>query len=488
MTYSKNPSARRRLFHAAIAVPLALAGCSGDPPSSATEPAVANNVILFIGDGMGVSTVTAARIFDGQSQGMSGEEHWLAFERFPNVALVKTYNSNQQVSDSAGAATAMLSGRKTRAGVINIASTVKRKDCEDALKNPLRTIGEIAKTRDKAVGFATTARVTHATPAAVYAHSPERGWEADSRLPEADWELGCRDIAYQLVNFVPGGGLDIALGGSRNAFFGSNQGGSRNSPDDDLVQQWLEGGDMRRYITSAAQLSELQPGEQVLGLFADSHMTYVAELPDDSSEPSLSLMTATAIDQLAGKDDGYFLMIEGGRIDHGHHDGKAGYALLEAQEFNRAVEVALDKVNLEETLILVTADHSHVMTISGYPTRGNPILGLVVGNDEAGEPRDEPTLAFDGVPYTTLGYTNGPGALAGLQRPVPDTGIHAEAQSLVPVFNMKNDGSASFSETHGGEDVALYGIGPGSERVRGVIEQNTIFDIMMEAYGWDGLE
>ena len=103
--HQSQPPVRSRILSAALAACL-LAGCSpgGDTPapSDAATPARAKNIVLFIGDGMSIATVTAARIYDGQSQGMSGEEHYLAFERFENVALVKTYNTNQQVPDSAG--------------------------------------------------------------------------------------------------------------------------------------------------------------------------------------------------------------------------------------------------------------------------------------------------------------------------------------------------------------------------------------------------
>ena len=460
---------------------LALAGCT-DPATtgSSPAPAPASNVILFIGDGMGVSTVTAARIFDGQSQGLSGEEHTLAFERFPNVALVKTYNTNQQVPDSAGTATAMVTGQKTRAGVISVGPAAQRRSCEGALANPLRTIADVARERGTAVGFVTTTRVTHATPATLYAHSPERDWETNLFVPRDVWEAGCRDIAYQLVN----SDMDVAMGGGLGVFFGSDMGGGRRNADDNLVAGWLAGGDNRRFVRTRTELESIQPGDRVLGLFAGSHMTYVAERPDDSTEPTLSEMTAAAIDLLAADEDGFFLLVEGGRIDHGHHDGKPGYAMLEAQEFNRAVETALAKVDLSDTLVLVTADHSHVFTMGGYATRGNPILGLVVTNDKSGEPNDWPATAADGRTYTTLAYANGPGAVSELPRPEPETGIGALAQALIPMRSENIDGSVSNDETHGGEDVALYGIGAGAGNVRGVIEQNLIFDIMMDAYGW----
>ena len=442
----------------------------------------AQNVILFIGDGMGISTVTAARIFDGQARGLDGEAHSLSFEKFPQLALVKTYNSNQQVADSAGASTAMYTGRKTRAGVIGIGPEARRRNCKEALEHRLTSIGTIAKSRGKSVGVVTTTRVTHATPAALYAHSPERNWEDDRYLSRSDLSLGCRDIAYQLAN-LESAQLDIVLGGGRSAFFGSDQGGKRVTPDDDLVSTWLAGASNRQYITTADELAALEPNTSVLGLFSDEHLTYIAERGDETTEPSLAEMTAAAIDRLTS-DAGFFLLVEGGRIDHGHHDGKPGYAMLETQEFARAVETALQKVDLSDTLVLVTADHSHVFTMAGYPVRGNPILGLVVGNDSAGESRGEPTLAADGKPYTTLGYANGPGAAVDGPRPMPETGMDVVYQALVPVTSRSIDGSVSRDETHAGEDVALYAIGAGSQAVSGVIEQNLIFDIMMSAFGW----
>lgn len=460
-----------------------VAGCAGYEASRAPQ---AKNVILFIGDGMGPSTVTAARIFAGQAEGLAGEEYSLSFERFPHLALVKTYNSNQQVSDSAGTASAILTGHKTRAGVISIGPDARRQNCEEALANPLTTVAEMAHARGLDVGVVTTARITHATPAALYAHSPDRNWESDRYMPESAVTAGCRDIAYQLVNSAPGI-LDVVLGGGRREFFGADHGGERLDPQANLVHQWLTGDDHRHYVSTSAELRTLPPQGTVLGLFNSSHMTYIAERSDDSSEPTLTEMTAMAIDRLAGN-EGYFLLVEGGRIDHGHHDGKPGYALLETRELALAVETAMRRVDLSDTLILVTADHSHVFTMSGYPTRGNPILGLVVENDASGEPNDGPTLAADGKPYTTLGYANGINAVSGAPRPVPDTGIDVVYQSMLSIPYTEIDGSITYEETHGGEDVALYAIGAGSENVSGVIEQDVVFDIMMKAWGWPGAE
>ncbi|MBT8107962.1 MAG: alkaline phosphatase [Gammaproteobacteria bacterium] len=470
----------RKTFRTALVLVVAGGVAACQPPSNG-NPDEARNVILFVGDGMGVATVTAARIFDGQSKGLSGEEHVLPFETFPNVALVKTYNTNQQVSDSAGTITAMLTGTKTRAGVINVGPEALRQSCEGQLAHPLTPITVFARENGKAIGAVTTTRITHATPAGIYARTAERDWESDANIDPADWERGCRDVAWQLVH--AGDGPQIAMGGGSEHFFGADRFGQRKTPADDLVRGWLADGANRNYVTSADQLDGLQPGQQVLGLFASSHMTYIAEKTPDSTEPTLTQMATTAVRLLEADETGYFLLVEGGRIDHGHHDGKPGWAMLETQEFANAVAAVLELIDLDETLVLVTADHSHVFTLGGYATRGNPILGLVTKNDESGRPKPSPDLALDGQPYTTLSYANGPGAVLEMPRPAPGTGIDAVAQSLVPVFYANDDGTIDRSETHGGEDVALYAIGPGSGAVRGVIEQNRIYDIMMAALG-----
>ena len=185
----------------------------------------AHNVILFIGDGMGVPTVTAARILEGQQQGQPGEEHVLSFERFPWLALAKTYNTNQQVPDSAGTMTAMVTGVKTGAGILSLDETARRGDVTRVAESRIPTLFEQAEARGLATGLVTTTRVTHATPAALYAHSPDRDWESDAKLPEAARRAGFPDIALQMIDFPsgtepkgPSKGLDVVLGGGRAVF------------------------------------------------------------------------------------------------------------------------------------------------------------------------------------------------------------------------------------------------------------------------------
>jgi alkaline phosphatase len=219
-------------------------------------------------------------------------------------------------------------------------------------------------------------------------------------------------------------------------------------------------------------------------------------------------MTGLAIDLLSKDEDGFFLMVEAGRIDHGHHAGNAERALTDTIALSDAVALALAKTNASETLIVVTADHSHTLTISGYPKRGNPILGKVVGINWFGDGGDQIGLDATGKPYTTLSYANGPG-FTGSSEDQPE-GPHHFAHtpcSQRPPFGCSYEGiesgrpdltevdteSPEFmqeatvpmgTETHAGEDVPIYAGGARAGLFQGVREQNYIYHAMVEAFGW----
>src|SRR5262245_7318771 len=177
----------------------------------------ARNVILFIGDGMGIATVTATRILDGQRKGGPGEDNVLPFERFPFSAFSKTYTTDLQVSESAGTMSAMMTGMKTYGGAISVVPGATASICADA-RIVVPTLLEQAETAGLATGVVSTARITHATPAATYAHSVDRDWEVDAVMPADARERGCRDIARQLIEFSAGDGIEVILGGGRSAF------------------------------------------------------------------------------------------------------------------------------------------------------------------------------------------------------------------------------------------------------------------------------
>lgn len=437
----------------------------------------ARNVILFIGDGMGISTITAARIFEGQRLGLAGEEHRLAFDRFPHTALIKTYNTDAQVPDSAGTASAMATGVKTRIGAIAVAE--KQTDtCFGPERVFPRSIIERAEYRGMATGLVSTARITHATPAAFYSHTPSRDWEDDSDLPDRARQNQCLDIARQLVEFDRGDGIDLVLGGGRANFLPENSGGRRHDKRN-LLQQWQQARPGRTLLHNVQELRKIEqsPG-QVLGLFNSSHMAYEADR-DNNREPSLAEMTRFAINRLARHQKGYFLMVEGARIDHAHHRTNAYRALSDASAFAAAVAEAVALTDPKETLILVTADHSHVFTMAGYPRRGNPILGLVENSSSAiSGDSDRYQLGSDGKPYTTLGYYTGSHSRQDNKQALTSTTVadrDYRQQSAVPMS----------TETHGGEDVALFARGPRAYLVGGVLEQHVIFHLMAHALDWN---
>ena len=423
------------------------------------------NVILFIGDGMGVSTVTAARIFEGQQRGNTGEENLLSFEHFPNVALIKTYNTDLQVPDSAGTMSAIMTGEKTSAGVISVNASVKRGDCASGLAGELETLLERSEDQGIATGVISTAKITHATPAATYAHAALRGWESEA--PE-----GCEDIASQLVSFDHGNGIEIMLGGGRQGFYPndvadveySDKTGARKD-NRNLVAEWQQKGGNRTYVWNREQLLAADPQTRLLGLFEPSHMQYDADR-DAEAEPSLAEMTGIAIERLSKEKNGYLLVIEAGRIDHAHHAANAYRAMMDTVAYAKAVSQAVEMTDEDETLILVTADHSHTFTISGYPARGNPILGKARGPD------GELIMDAEGHPYTTLGYANGPGYVEELED-------LTEVDTEAPDYQQRGTFPGG-SETHGGEDVPAYALGVGAEKVRGVMEQNKLYDVMAD--------
>ncbi len=449
----------------------------------------AKNVILFVGDGMGVSTITAGRIFAGQQKGVDGESYRLAMESLPYSALVKTYTHDAQVADSAPTAAAMTTGVKSANGTIGVTQAADLRNCATAKTAATNSLWEIAEEAGLATGVVSTARFTHATPAATYAKTTERDWESDGNISAEGKAAGCIDIAAQFVAWDHGDGMEVALGGGRAQFlpataadpeYATRRGARQDGRD--LMAEWKAKDARRQTITDAAGFSAINfdSDVQVFGLFEPSHMQYEADRAGDGKgEPSLAGMTRAAITRLSRNPNGYVLMVEGGRIDHAHHAGNAARALADTAALDEAVAAAVAATDPAETLIVVTADHSHTFVIQGYPGRNNNILDVMRYPGES-----EPGRGADGKPFTTLTYTNGPGSVCKRMNDVwtcerddlsdiDTTALDYLQQSLVPLN----------SETHGGEDVALFASGPGANLFSGVIEQNEIFHVMAKSLG-----
>ncbi|XP_067850824.1 intestinal-type alkaline phosphatase-like [Heptranchias perlo] len=433
----------------------------------------AKNVILFLGDGMGVPTVTAARILKGQMQGRSGEETVLAMESFPHLGLSKTYNVDHQVPDSAGTATAYLCGVKANLGTIGVSAATRRSNCQSTFGNEVTSVLKRAKHAGKSVGIVTTTRVQHASPAATYAHVADRNWYGDADLPSDAIKAGCKDIAFQLVNNVD---IDVILGGgrmymtpegTRDPEYPNHPAQSGNRKDkQNLIEKWLNKRTDAAYVWNKSQFDavDVKKTNYLMGLFEPKDMKYELNR-NKTMDPSIVEMTEKAIRILSKNPRGFFLFVEdNGRIDHGHHGGKAVYALSETVAFDNAIERASEWTNEFDTLSIVTADHSHVFSFGGYTLRGNPIFGLA------------PALAWDGKPYSSILYGNGPGyAITNGTRPnISSTDFENkdyEQQAAVPLA----------SETHGGEDVAIFAKGPMAYLFHRTHEENYIAHVIAYA-------
>jgi alkaline phosphatase len=445
----------------------------------------AKNVILLIADGNGVGTNYATRLFDGQQKGMLGEENVLPYET-PDFhsALVKTYNINAQTPDSAPTAGSMNTGVKQRFNLINLGEEAIHDDCSTVAGNELTVFSELMTEAGKSVGVVSTARLTHATPAAVYAKTANRNWE--DAVPE-----GCtaqKDIATQLIDAMEAGTVDFAMGGGGRYFLPKDKemGGLKGRREDnvDLVERATGLGAQFATDTAGFKSLKLDGSSPVLALFNSSHMEYEADRADDD-EPSLADMTKAAIEYLSKNEDGYYLEIEAGRVDHGNHAGNAARALRDGVAFVEAVAMADELTNDEDTLIIVTADHEHAIAFNGYCGRGSAILGLCYDVAQKGIKHSDKVLtADDGKPYTVIGYLNGTGSVLKKgegendytgSRPELDqetaTDLDYIQQALIP----------KSSETHSGEDVAVYAKGPWAHLVDGTIEQNVIFHVMNHA-------
>ncbi|CAH6791888.1 Alpi [Phodopus roborovskii] len=430
----------------------------------------AKNLIIFLGDGMGVPTVTATRILKGQLQYHLGPETPLAMDSFPYMALSKTYNVDRQVPDSAGTATAYLCGVKANYKTIGVSAAARVNQCNSTFGNEVISVMYRAKKAGKSVGVVTTTRVQHASPAGTYAHTVNRDWYSDAEMPTLALQQGCKDIATQLISNMD---IDVILGGGRKFMFPKGtpdpeylndtaQSGTRLDGQN-LVQKWLAKHQGARYVwnrTELIQASQDSTVTHLMGLFEPAEMKYDT-YRNSSLDPSLKEMTEIAIRMLSRNPQGFYLFVEGGRIDQGHHAGTAYLALTEAVMFDSAIESASQLTSEKDTLILITADHSHVFAFGGYTLRGTSIFGLA------------PLNAQDGKPYTSILYGNGPGyALSSGKRPNVTS-----AESGDPSYRQQAAVPLS-SETHGGEDVAIFARGPQAHLVHGVQEQNYIAHVM----------
>lgn len=494
----------------------------GDPQVVTPVKPVAKNVIFFLGDGMGITTLTAARIYS------VGEDGDLTIDRLPESAFVRTFSEDGQVTDSAPSMAAYMTGVKMKNEVIsmqtgtiatppnsdgtsNCDSTAGNKD-----KKPAETLLELAKSKGMGTGIVTTTRVTHATPATTYAHVCHRDAENDIA---AQLVPGGKGTGYAAYNNKLKDGVDVILGGGSRQFKPTTAGG-RRADGRDLIKEMQNQG--YTFVANGTDFAKIDPSktQKLLGLFNSSHLNYDLDRVNKKiDEPSLSDLTSKAIDVLQAKNKSFFLMVEGGRIDHALHDTNAKRGLQDTVAFDNAIKTAIEKIRktdpeLKNTLIVVTADHDHTMVLNGYAKRTGKyvkggetsVLGLVKNYNGEGVAKD-----INGNPYAIIGFGTGKKRLD-FDRKEP-RGVLVDNDICNPVngpsgkytnslgtdintvgwctgvasddFQQEAVVQTGFAddETHGGTDVFLGAIGAGSDNFHGSLENTEVFQRIRKAIG-----
>jgi alkaline phosphatase len=476
----------------ALVLSMILVGCGGKTTTAAAS-GTKKNVIFFLGDGMGMTTLTAARIYS------VGEAGNLTIDSLPDTAFVKTYSHDAQVTDSAPSMAAYMTGVKTNNEVISMSpNTVATSPSADVNGNlgvnncaasngtSATTLLELAKAKGWATGAITTTELTHATPAATYSHICNRNAQYH--------------IAAQLV---PGGagfntalydGVDVLMGGGLNHFTPYSASNTKGRADGRDLTTELAGLNYTFATTKAAMLAAPND-KKFLGLYSKtSHLEYdldriaqvAAGTGNGVTQPSLAEMTTKSMDILSQNPNGYFLMVEGGRIDHALHSTIAKKALQDTVAFDNAIKAAIDKIKLTDptmanTLIVVTADHDHTLVLNGYAQRTGKttatnagVLGLVK-NYVSGLF----DLDADGTAYSIIGFGNGE------NRNATRAGLAiTEATTSADMYHQEAViQTTAGSETHGGTDVFLGAMGMGSSNFYGSMDNTKVFTLIKSAAG-----
>lgn len=479
----------RRLFLlVALAVSITIAGGPAFADTIASDsPKPAASVILLVGDGMGPSVIGLAKDY---ARVIEDRDLWMEKAISEgSLALVQAPALGTLVTDSAAAATAMATGQRTVNGTISLSA-----DGE-----PLTTILELAKEDSRGTGLVTTTRLTHATPAAFAAHVADRDAE--------------NEIAKQML----ASGADVMLGGGLRHWipqdmtasdFAAYKGKSKRKDDENLVEQAREAG--YTFVTNKDELAAAGGANKLLGLFSNTHLPYVLDRrPDDGTNvPSLVEMTEAALDILSKNENGFFLLVEGGRIDHAAHANDAASMMADMLEFDEAVGAAMKFAKKRgSTTVYITADH----------VTAGPFLAARYSDETGGTvyPKEsdlrkiaEQDASFEAI-LTALSTNPTPARLkelvskhTGIQLTDADVAFVFQGEPLSP-FHVIHPRYRQFgypalalgrvlglqsnftfvSGEHVGEPVLLIGYGPQAPLATGYIENTEIFKIMNSASG-----
>ncbi len=409
------------------------------------------NVIFLIGDGMGVSYTSAYRYLqDNPSTPVADRTE---FDKYL-VGQQMTYpeDPQQNVTDSASAATAMSAGVKTYNAAIAV----------DNDKSEVKTVLEAAKEKGKATGLVATSEITHATPASFGAHDEHR----------KNMNAIADDYYNELVNGKHK--IDVLLGGGTSNFV---------RPDRNLTEDFKKDG--FSYVTNKEQLLN-DKNQQVLGLFAPGGLPKMIDRTEDI--PSLADMTTSAIDRLKQDKDGFFLMIEGSQIDWAGHDNDIVGAMSEMQDFEKAYKAAIEFAKQDKhTLVVATADHS----TGGYSIGADGIYNWFGAPIKAAK-RTPDFIAAEiakgaDVEQTLKTYID-QNVLTLTAQEIQSVKDAAATKKVADIDNAietifnKRSHTGWTTGGHTGEDVPVYAFGPYKERFAGQVDNTDhakiIFDLL----------
>lgn len=407
------------------------------------------NVIFLIGDGMGTAYTTAHRYMkdDPSTPLMEATE----FDKYL-VGAQMTYaeDHKQNITDSASAATAMSSGKKTYNNAIAV----------DNDKSEVETVLERAKKVGKSTGLVATSEITHATPASYGAHDESR----------KNMDAIANDYYDLKINGEHS--IDVMLGGGLKNFV---------RKDRDLTKEFKKDG--YSYVTSKSELLDDKNGK-ILGLFADGGMDKMIDRADET--PSLEEMTNAAIDRLSKDKDGFFLMVEGSQIDWAGHDNDIVGAMSEMEDFERAFKAAIDFAKKDgHTLVIATADHStgglSVGAKDEYNFLVDPIKAVkrtpdFISTEIAKGANVEETLKK----YIDLELT--PQEIASVKK-AAETKDQVKIDNAIEAIIDIRSFTGWTTGGHTGEDVNVYAYGPGKEKVSGLIDNTKNADVIFEILG-----
>jgi len=431
------------------------------------------NIILLIGDGLSPGFIGLAQQFKQKISGQKLRMTEVLLEGTP--AYLTTFNFDAMISDSASAATAIACGQKTRNGLLGLTPSGRR--CESILEKSLKA--------GKQAGLVTTTSLTHATPAAFAAHTAHR---------ENESEIAAQMLAQ---------GIQVMMGGGAGYWLPAGAPDSLRADERDLLREAGE----RNYtlLSSASELRGLCPSAEsyLLGLFNRRHMNYEIDR-NPQVEPSLAEMTTSALNRLYQAPDGFFLMVEGGRIDHAAHENDLAALLHEILAFDEAVGCALDfQAEVNDTLVIITADHETAGLIhsSNYFGEQSPggrqshqslsHLAQVTASFEAmlalPQQNHDPFLLqkvfyqHTGIPLDLLRAEMALSIEA-------SNGSYYWEQNILGKSIEERTGIGFVCADHTANPVLLLAKGPGADRIHGVIDNIELFRVMCKAFGIDHIQ